>query len=94
MEAVFTKDPPETTKEFGLKKQEKILLIYSQEMIFLLILTTTFLEKLKEESERRTDGDGYPSNIFVNPDITLQEVRTAIDQAKVKKAAGVEEIPK
>ena len=48
---------------------------------------------LIDELERNMVQDEYSSNIMLNSDISLEEVRAAIHKSKVRKAVGVEEIP-
>lgn len=88
MEAVLSNNTLETRKEFVLKKWEQDFAdLFSGNHI-----PANFDEE-KDDLERRINQYGYSSNIFLNSDITQEEVRTAIDQAKLKKAVGVEEIP-
>lgn len=52
---------------------------------------------LKDGLERNMNQDGYTKNETINQSIFelwyLEVVKTAIDKSKLKKAAGVEEIP-
>lgn len=48
--------------------------------------------KVKENLELIM-GDNSQSNIYLNFDITLEEVSDALNKAKLRKAMGVEEIP-
>ncbi len=48
------------------------------------------IRKAKDVFERGMDQDGYPANQFLSGNLTLEEVKRAIDKAKNGKAAGVE----
>lgn len=96
MEVVLSTNSLEIRKEFVLKKWEQDFADLFSGNHIPANFDDNFLREaceLKDDLERHMNQYGYSSNIFLNSDITLEEVRTAIDQAKLKKAVGVEEIP-
>lgn len=75
-----------------MENGRKILQTYFQETIF----HHSFLNEIcatKCELEMDMNIPGYSPNTFLNHDITVKEVKRAVDNAKLKKATGIEGIP-
>uniref|UniRef100_A0A3Q3E968 Reverse transcriptase domain-containing protein n=1 Tax=Labrus bergylta TaxID=56723 RepID=A0A3Q3E968_9LABR len=96
VEVVLSNDVLECRKEFVIKKWKTDFADLFSGSNIPPIFEDAFLEyacKLKDDLERNMGGENYSPNLFLNYDITLEEVKTAINKSKLKKAVGVEEIP-